>query len=39
MKIVLGEEVKYIYGGPNRIRGGCLSRNFYPRWLETFTSP
>ena len=39
MKIVLWEEVKYIYGGPNRIRGECSSRNFCPRWLETFSFP
>ena len=39
MKIILWEEVKYIYGGSNRIRGECSSRNFCPRWLETFPSP
>ena len=39
MKIVLWEEVKYIYDGPNRIRRECSSRNFCPRWLETFPSP
>ena len=39
MKIVLWEEVKYIYGEPNRIWGECSSRNFCPRWLETFSSP
>ena len=39
MKIVLWEEVKYIYGGPNCIRGEYSSRNFCPRWLETSPSP
>ena len=38
MKIVLWEEAKYIYDGPNRIRESCSSRNFCPRWLETFYS-
>ena len=37
MKIVLREEVKCIYSGPKCIRGECSSRNFCPRWLETFS--
>ena len=39
MKIVLREEVKYIYGGPNRIRGEWSSQNLCLRWQETFPSP
>ena len=38
-EMVLWEEAMYICGGPNCIRGGCSSRNFCPRWLETFPSP
>ena len=38
MKTVLWEEVKYIYGGPNHIRGECPSWNFCPRWLKIFPS-
>ena len=37
-EMVLWEEAKNICGWPNCIRGGCSSRNFCPRWLETFPS-